>query len=412
MAVIKYIKNKVIFKDKSNIYSLLTSIISVTSGLVGFNMAFIQDKELAPLYIYSLSVSFLFQIISSSVLNYKKSAILTRFKYQFNIRNSIMQFLFLNTIIVLGSFAFFDFLTHEVVNKLMLLILLQLVFSYMQVITFNNSIFHQLKNLEIFLKVNFVASIIRGLLIFILLFYFELSFWSLVLANIASAFTISLLYGIKLKQLRVNYGLGLKRIRYVSNIFKLEGYLRSYRMYSEPWLLTLLISLLNIFKLLKPSEMDMLNFAMPYLNSISNQFRQLFIKFERSAYTGTLSKFKFSITYLPFLLFVCVFLFRDIIMSLSKIYFPASSSLFLDSNFLLLIALQLLILPLTLGYSYIDYAKKSKYYKFLTYATVTLIALVLSVLFVYKFFFFDLIFIALPLLYIISIALNKKKLVE
>ena len=183
-------------------------------------------------------------------------------------------------------------------------------------------------------------------------------------------------------------------------------------MYSEPWLLTLLISLLNIFKLLKPSEMDMLNFAMPYLNSISNQFRQLFIKFERSAYTGTLSKFKFSITYLPFLLFVCVFLFRDIIMSLSKIYFPASSSLFLDSNFLLLIALQLLILPLTLGYSYIDYAKKSKYYKFLTYATVTLIALVLSVLFVYKFFFFDLIFIALPLLYIISIALNKKKLVE
>jgi hypothetical protein len=234
----------------------------------------------------------------------------------------------------------------------------------------------------------------------------------LVLANIASAFTISLLYGIKLKQLRVNYGLGLKRIRYVSNIFKLEGYLRSYRMYSEPWLLTLLISLLNIFKLLKPSEMDMLNFAMPYLNSISNQFRQLFIKFERSAYTGTLSKFKFSITYLPFLLFVCVFLFRDIIMSLSKIYFPASSSLFLDSNFLLLIALQLLILPLTLGYSYIDYAKKSKYYKFLTYATVTLIALVLSVLFVYKFFFFDLIFIALPLLYIISIALNKKKLVE
>lgn len=391
---------------------MLTSIISVTSGLVGFNMAFIQDKELAPLYIYSLSVSFLFQIISSSVLNYKKSAILTWFKYQFNIRNSIMQFLFLNTIIVLGSFAFFDFLTHEVVNKLMLLILLQLVFSYMQVITFNNSIFHQLKNLEIFLKVNFVASIIRGLLIFILLFYFELSFWSLVLANIASAFTISLLYGIKLKQLRVNYGLGLKRIRYVSNIFKLEGYLRSYRMYSEPWLLTLLISLLNIFKLLKPSEMDMLNFAMPYLNSISNQFRQLFIKFERSAYTGTLSKFKFSITYLPFLLFVCVFLFRDIIMSLSKIYFPASSSLFLDSNFLLLIALQLLILPLTLGYSYIDYAKKSKYYKFLTYATVTLIALVLSVLFVYKFFFFDLIFIALPLLYIISIALNKKKLDE
>ena len=82
-----------VFKDKSNIYALLTSIISVLAGIIGYNIAFLQNKELAPLYIYSLSVSFLFQIISSSVLNYKKNTILSKFKYEFDIRNSIMQFL-------------------------------------------------------------------------------------------------------------------------------------------------------------------------------------------------------------------------------------------------------------------------------------------------------------------------------
>lgn len=396
------------FKDKSNIYALLTSIISVFAGIIGYNISFLQNKELAPLYIYSLSVSFLFQIISSSVLNYKKNTILSKFKYEFDIRNSIMQFLFLNTIIVLSCYVGISFFVFGVVNDFILLIFMQLVFSYLQVITFNNSMYYQLKNVEVFLKINFYASLVRAIIIFSVLFYFKLSFWSLVLANMFSALAICMLYGIKLKQIMTNYRLGLHKIKLVRNIFKLEGYLRSYRLYSEPWIMTLIISFLNVFKILIPSEIEVLNFAMPYLNSISSQFRGLFIKFERSSYLGELNLRKLSYTYITLIPLLIIVVLKDYIIGWVEAYNINSIVLIFNGYFLTLIGLLLLVLPLTLGYGFVDYSKKDNYYNFLLKTTLTLLVLLIVVLLAYKFFYFKFIFICIPLLYPISIALHKK----
>jgi hypothetical protein len=403
---------KGVFKDKSNIYALLTSIISVIAGIIGYNISFLQNIELAPLYIYSLSISFLFQIISSSVLNYKKNTILSKFKYEFDIRNSIMQFLFLNIIIVLGCYVGLKFFVSGIVNDFTLLIFMQLVFSYLQVISFNNSMYYQLKNIEVFLKINFYASVIRAIIIFSILFYFELSFWSLVLANVFSALSICMLYGIKLKCIITNYRLGLNKISLVRSIFKLEGYLRSYRMYSEPWIMTLVISFLNVFKILIPSEMDVLNFAMPYLNSISSQFRQLFIKFERAAYLGELNLRKLCFTYITLIPFLVIVVLKDYILSWVDTYNMNSIVLIFNNYFLALIGLLLLILPLTLGYSYVDYSKKHKYYNFLFKTTLTFLVLFVVTILGYKMFDFKFVFIFIPLLYPISIAFHKKKLVE
>tara|TARA_R110001583_G_scaffold69696_8_gene197576 strand:+ start:2150 stop:3388 length:1239 start_codon:yes stop_codon:yes gene_type:complete len=407
-----FIKKRKKSIDKSNIYAFFLSVFSLFSGIIGYNLSIFQNQDLASSYIYSLSFSFLIQMILSSVLNYRKNAILSRFKYHINIRNSILQFVFLNLIITMTLIIIALLFVNRSIYDLVILFLFQMIFSYLQILTFNKSIFFQLKNVELFLKIQFYGSLVKVTLVLILVFYFKLSFWGLIISNIFTAIAISLLYGIKFDELTENYKLGLKKLKLINCVFKVEGFLRSYRGYSEAWMLTTVISVLNFLKFLKPTELEILNFSVPYINTISTQFRQVFIKFERESYLKMLNKYKVIVPYFTLLPMFLIILWKNkFILIFEKLEFYSVLNIFND-NFLLLVSFLLFLLPLTLGYSYIDYAIKRNYYIFLVKKVTTMFILFAVVLLIYNFSKANYIFIILPLIPTISIVLNRKYLVE
>jgi hypothetical protein len=404
-------------KDKKKIYHsfLYTFPIVITSavfGIIGFNLSFTQDKDLVSLYIYSTSFSFFFQIITYSILNHKKNSIINRFKYTINIRNSIIQFIVLNIIIIYSASLIIWFLVSGTFGELAFFILLQLIFSYLQMLTFNNTIYFQLKDIEYYLKGMFFSTIGRVIGILVLIYLFKLSFYGLIFSNIISSIVILLFYKIKLRQLIDNYKLGLHKINYFSNVLKIEGILRSYRGYSEAWLLTTIISVLNITRILRQPELDLINFSVPYVNSVSVSFRQIYLKFERESYFNNLKRSQFLISYLTLVPLIFLYLFKDNFIILIEKYHFYSLRMVFDSYFLKMLTLQLILLPFTFGFVYVDFSKKNIYYKFLIYQFSTLIILIFTIIFLYKFLNLDFIFILIPLLPIFSIAINKKYLVE
>ena len=218
-------------KDKKNIYHsfVYTFPIAITSavfGIIGFNLSFIQDKDLVSLYIYSSSFSFFFQIITYSILNYKKNNIISRFKYTVNIRNSIIQFIVLNIIIIYSAALIVWFLLSGTFGELALFILMQLIFSYFQMLSFNKTNYYQLKKVDYFLKLNFYSTIVRVVAILVLIYLLKLSFYGLVFSNILGAIGVCVFYDIKFRHLIENYKLGFSKINYVRNLFKIEGILR------------------------------------------------------------------------------------------------------------------------------------------------------------------------------------------
>jgi len=404
-------KNEIV-RDRSNIYAFFLTVISFLSGIIGFNLSVVQNGELTHLYIYSLSISIFVQILSSSVLNYKKNAIISRSKYYYDIRNAILQFIFSNIIIVYAVVISISYLLNEEFNKLFLLIFLQLIFSYFQILSFHKSIYYQLKNLEFFFKIQFLGTTVRAIIILIMIYFLKFSFWGLIFGNIFSSFIIYLLYNLKFRDVWNNYKLGYKKIYFIPYIFKLDGILRSYRVYSEAWMVTTVVSLLNILKFMSPKELDLINFAVPYINSISVQFRQLFLKFSRESYLKVLNKTKFIFTYSLLIPLAFLYLFKEkFILLLLKHHYISLVNVF-NQDFLNLISLQLFLLPLTLGYSYIDYANKGIYYKFLKFQISIFLMLLIVVTLIFLLFKSPHLIIIFPLVPLASIVLSKRLLVE
>jgi len=404
-------------KDKKKIYHsfLYTFPIAITSavfGIIGFNLSFIQDKDLVSLYIYSSSFSFFFQIITYSILNYKKNNIISRFKYTVNIRNSIIQFIVFNIIIIYSIALIVWFLLSGTFGELALFILMQLIFSYFQMLSYNKTNYYQLKKVDYFLKLNFHSTIVRVIAILVLIYLLKLSFYGLVFSNILGAIGVCVFYDIKFRHLIDNYKLGFSKINYVGDLFKIEGILRSYRAYSEAWMVTTVVSFLNITRILKQPELDLINFSVPYVNSISTNFRQLFLKFEQESYFNNFKKRYYVLTYLTLVPMVFIFYFKEnIIQLIEKYHFYSLINIF-EGDLLMMLALQLLILPFTLGYIYIDFSKKNMYYKFLTHQFITFVSIITVTMCLYEFFNIGFVFVFIPLIPTLSIALNKKYLVE
>ena len=177
-------------------------------------------------------------------------------------------------------------------------------------------------------------------------------------------------------------------------------------------MVTTVISVLNISSILKQTELDLINFSVPYVNSITTNFRQLFLQFERDSYLSRLNSRKFLFTFITVIPPVSLFLFKDPAIVLVEDYHLISIRNIFNNDFLLLIVLQLFLLPFTLGYVYIDFSRKKAYYKFLIHQIITLILILILIMGLYHYSGSALVFILFPLLPTISIALNKKYLVE
>lgn len=405
-------KKKSANHHNSLIYSLPLALVSAVSGIIGFNISFIQNKELVSFYIYSASFSFFFQIVTYSILNYKKNALLTRFKYTVNIRTSLIHFIVLNIILIYTIGLAGWFLWAGKVNALALFILMQLLFSSLQMMTFHHSNYFQIKKIDEYLKIQLFSTVIRAIAILLFIYFLKYSFFGLILSNMIGALILCLSYNIGYRQIVELYISGRTKIKYARNIFKVEGILRSYRGSSEAWMVTTVISILNLTRILKQSELDLINFSVPYVNSITSNFRQLFLKFERDSYLNNLKKGKLLFTFITLIPLALLFYFKDYAkLFIENNHIPGIRNIF-NNDFLGLLALQLLILPFTLGYVYVDFSRKRVYYEFLIHKIRSLVLILLLILGFYYYSGSKLIFILFPLLPTISIALNKKYLVE
>ena len=358
------------------IISLSSTLISLTSGLLGFAWAVAHDPDRTHLYVQAGLATLLFQVPLMAIASKNKDRIArSPEKLRRHLRSELAATVGGAVFLIAGVAVLFSFGASEL-QAFLTYFALGMLAVVLQLTTFVASSSMVITNLTRFWLIQLVAATTRLVMMILLVRLWNQSFLGILLANVSGAIVGNLCYKRPLPRPRAFF-MPLKRVsHHVGRLVTLDGSLRAARLYYEQLLISLTLITTDALNLLDPDTVKYMYASSGYLNAETTAARQVFLSQELKAFQRRLRPVEHAIVSALFLAGSVLIWQADRWTRWHHTFLPAipppGPSVILGS-----VAVAAALQPFTLGFAYLDFLPPCRLRK----AAVALVALPIPIFF-------------------------------
>lgn len=331
--------------------AILCAILSLLSGLLGFKFASQVDVKNLPIYIASLSVSYVVGAVCTMIAIRGKSRYTILASKGFCHVNLSTRTTLAITISMLVSMIVALLSLFTTGLSFAILVLLQGGTISAQFLTFDISNLNQIIDNARFWRFQTIGAVMRGVVIAVGFIVVGPCFYILALSGVAAALAIAVCYRVHPRNLMRRHLTWRTLILRLRHTLGWDALLRSARMWSEPLMIT--TTALVVRRVAPAGAGEAALLVVPYLNAGFASFHQAFNRLEVSMLRGTQTRKQTTTAIVA--LIVCAMLAYPILRWFPPVAVilphPTQAS---PEEFRIVLAAACFTLPLSLGYGMAD----------------------------------------------------------
>ena len=390
-------------KDSLQIYGFLNSLFAIAAGIIGYKYAVSQNPEDISLFVKCLSITSILQIIFISILSKNKNEFI---ESSFNINDYRYKNNFVMFISIIISIVFFTKFSSNIYDKNNILFLF-LFLSTLKILFDSTSYIKSSRdfifNIDRYWNIRIIGTIARLISIFLFVFIFKLNYLGIIIADVIGSFTITSLYK-TLPFLNIKFTISSIKKENLLTLISFDGIIRSFQQQYENLFINLTPIIINFIFPNNFLKINSAYLATGYLKALTTSLRSSLSKIEIKVFKD---RYKIRDFILLYFLLMIIFLISDYKLNFSDLLLPDIEPKIKNEIFLLIFSYSC-ILPLTVGFSCIDYLPKKVLIKsifILIFSYFLLISTFIPFVNLFQSYGFIFIFYPIPLSIIIPLKL-------